>query len=172
MRRGRSPCRKCHRGSQRTCACHAACASSLVTDVVENSQRVPAREFAGRNWARQDANWALHGRSAPFLLARAAATTCLPGGPPTLPARTDVASTHDRFAGLTRADGTFAVRATDFGLLPFLPIAVHIGIAVLGRQREFRLVTRVVTHTPASVLVVIRTPTICPLCRHPGNRQC
>ena len=169
MRRGRSACRKCHRGSQRTCARHAACAPSLVTDVAEDAQRVPARESAGRNWARQEAHWALHGRSAPFLLARAAATTCLPGGPSTLPATADVASMHDRFAGLTRADGAFAVRATDFGLISFLPIAVHIGIAVLGRQRELRFVTRVVTHTPASVLVVIRTPAVCPLC---WNGQC
>lgn len=67
---------------------------------------------------------------------------------------------YNRYSELTRVKRAFAVRPVDSGLISFLSISIRT-IAFLMRHHEFRLVTRVITNAPTSVLVVVRGGAAC-----------
>ena len=70
---------------------------------------------------------------------------------------------HDRFGEHTKAEGAFAVRATEFGFITFLSIAIRGAVVAVVVVRDHLdwiveasisviLVTRDVTHAPTSVI--------------------
>ena len=64
---------------------------------------------------------------------------------------------YNRHSELTRVERAFAVRTIDSSFISFLPIIIR-PIAFLMRHHEFRLVARVISNAPTSVLVAVRGP--------------
>jgi len=142
--------------SQRTRIRHAARAPSLATDVAQDSRSGPERQLPRRDGHRREGQKALHGRSAPFLLARTIATPRLPGRPSALPltrAADGIADAPERLTERASAARPVTLRATIVDRISLLRIALR-PVALLYQQLQFGL-TRDVFHAAARVPVAI-----------------